>query len=517
MKPHIQKLFIALFLLSILDIQFSAALAQDSVTPPPGLVAWWPGNGNAVDIVGGNNGTLSNGVTYVPGEVQQAFNFNADSAMVLLTNSPALQLQNFTVETWIKRGSLTAVYSDANAVAGNALMFGYGNSGYSFAMGSNGNLILTWVDHDDVVSSAAVTDTTWHHIAVTTTNGTVVFYLDGTAYPAASYLRTYTFATAPAIGGRADNLNQNNNDSFLGSIDEISVYNRALTATEIQSVYQAGAAGKYAAYYTNPPASFTNYHFDAVADFGTNANPNGSWSYGTLSAFTSGTFRLFTTALPLPGFTGSGVAWYNGGAPAGVVIKNTTNITIDGASSVFIPTNYLDVDGQGNIASVRWIAPATSHYRIAGSFERSDDQPMAVDAEILENGTNQLFSTNNFTGFTQVAAFNLTNVLFAAGTVLDFAQSCPFSPNHDGTGLAATIVTLLPQVTGVGTSGGNLIITGNNGVPGATFEVLTSTSLTVPLAHWMPLTSQAFDANGNFSLTNLISPATAQQYFVIIF
>ena len=129
MKPHIQKLFIALFLLSILDIQFSAALAQDSVTPPPGLVAWWPGNGNAVDIVGGNNGTLSNGVTYVPGEVQQAFNFNADSAMVLLTNSPALQLQNFTVETWIKRGSLTAVSSDANAVAGNALMFGYGNSG----------------------------------------------------------------------------------------------------------------------------------------------------------------------------------------------------------------------------------------------------------------------------------------------------------------------------------------------------------------------------------------------------
>ena len=37
--------------------------------PPPGLISWWPGNGNALDIVGGNNGTLSNGVTFAPGEV----------------------------------------------------------------------------------------------------------------------------------------------------------------------------------------------------------------------------------------------------------------------------------------------------------------------------------------------------------------------------------------------------------------------------------------------------------------
>jgi hypothetical protein len=206
-------------------------------------------------VVGGNNGTLTNGVTYVPGEVGQAFNFNANSAMVLLTNSPALHLQNFTVETWIKRGSLTAVSSDPNAVAGNALMFGYGDSGYSFAMGPNGNLILTWVDHDDVVSSAAVTDTAWHHIVVTTTNGSVVFYLDGTAYPAASYPRTYTFATAPAIGGRGDNINQNNNDSFLGSIDELAVYSNALSAVQILSIYQAGAAGKNVGYYLNPPPS----------------------------------------------------------------------------------------------------------------------------------------------------------------------------------------------------------------------------------------------------------------------
>jgi hypothetical protein len=48
--------------------------AQQSCTPPPsGLVGWWPGDGNANDIVGGD-------VAYVPGEVGQAFSFDASAA-----------------------------------------------------------------------------------------------------------------------------------------------------------------------------------------------------------------------------------------------------------------------------------------------------------------------------------------------------------------------------------------------------------------------------------------------------
>ena len=215
------------------------------IQPPTGLVAWWPANGNALDVVAGNNGQLTNGVTYVTGEVGQTFNFTSNSAMVVLANTTNLQLQTFTVETWIKRGSPTAVCSDTNAVAGNALMFGYGHAGYSLGMGPDGKLLLTQVDDNDVFSTASVTDTNWHHIAVTTTNAAVTFYIDGVAYPAGNYNVTYQFTTLPAIGGRADNLNQNNNDSFLGAIDELSVYNRALSTGEIQSIYQVGAAGKY--------------------------------------------------------------------------------------------------------------------------------------------------------------------------------------------------------------------------------------------------------------------------------
>src|ERR1019366_9359794 len=68
----------------------------------------------------------------------------------------------------------------------------------------------------------------------------LVFYVDGVAYPAAAYNPTFGFATGPAIGARGDNLG----NSFLGSIDEVSVYNRALTAAEIQSIYNADGTGK---------------------------------------------------------------------------------------------------------------------------------------------------------------------------------------------------------------------------------------------------------------------------------
>ena len=93
-------------------------------------------------------------------------------------------------------------------------------------------------------STAGVTDTNWHHVAVTTSGGTVVFYVDGVPYPYGNYNPTYQFTTSAAISGRADNLNANNNASFLGSIDEVSVYNRALSANEIFAIYAAGSAGK---------------------------------------------------------------------------------------------------------------------------------------------------------------------------------------------------------------------------------------------------------------------------------
>ena len=61
-------------------IPLAKVLAQDPthcVTPPSGLVAWWPGDGNVTNLTGANHGTLQNGTTYASGIIGQAFSFNA--------------------------------------------------------------------------------------------------------------------------------------------------------------------------------------------------------------------------------------------------------------------------------------------------------------------------------------------------------------------------------------------------------------------------------------------------------
>jgi hypothetical protein len=215
--------------------------------PPAGLVAWWPGDGNAIDVVGAQNGTPTNGATYLQGEVGEAFDFTNDHAGVLVGNPAALQLQTFTIETWIQRNGASLVSDDPTANGGAAALFYFGSQGYGMGMHNDGAISLTKIDVDDVnddADGARVTDTNWHHVAVTKAGNLVTFYIDGLGYPSVTYNSTFQFTSPAGIGVRGDNINANNNDSFFGKIDEVSIYNRALGSNEIASIYAAGSAGK---------------------------------------------------------------------------------------------------------------------------------------------------------------------------------------------------------------------------------------------------------------------------------
>ena len=203
---------------------------------PSGLVGWWAGEGNAVDQISGNNGTLVGNASYGPGEVGQAFVFDGVSGGVLLGNPASLQLQNFTIEAWIKRASTTTV----SLTAPNAWLFGYNNNGYGFGLWNDGRLYLTKAGVDSIEVSTGITDINLHHVAITKNGSTVIFYVDGVGYQPLVYNQVFSFTTSLGIGyipGSAAS-------SFLGLIDEMSVYNRALTAAEIQAIYNAGDAGK---------------------------------------------------------------------------------------------------------------------------------------------------------------------------------------------------------------------------------------------------------------------------------
>lgn len=201
-----------------------------------GIVSWWPGGNSTTDIVDGNTGTLINGATYGPGIVGQGFEFDGSGDGVLVGNPLNLQMQDFTIEAWVRRASPTVVSIGSTS----AEFFCYGIAGYAFGFLDDGRLFLSRVGIDQTQTAVAVTDTNFHHLAVTKSGTTVVFYIDGIAYPVPPYITTYTFSTPAAIGARGDDLSS----SIFGTIDDLAIFNRPLSAAEIQQIYAAGAAGK---------------------------------------------------------------------------------------------------------------------------------------------------------------------------------------------------------------------------------------------------------------------------------
>src|SRR5262245_20318268 len=68
----------------------SGTICEGCLLPPVGLIAWWPGDGNASDIQLGNNGNLINGTGFGTGLVKQAFNFDGQDDFVDVPDTPAL-------------------------------------------------------------------------------------------------------------------------------------------------------------------------------------------------------------------------------------------------------------------------------------------------------------------------------------------------------------------------------------------------------------------------------------------
>src|ERR1700757_9863 len=80
--------------------------AASCVAPPSGLISWWRAEGNANDVLGGNNGTLQGSTTFASGEVGQAFIFNSPTDSVQIADAPNLDFGStspLTIEFWAYR------------------------------------------------------------------------------------------------------------------------------------------------------------------------------------------------------------------------------------------------------------------------------------------------------------------------------------------------------------------------------------------------------------------------------
>jgi serine/threonine protein kinase len=213
----------------------------------PGLVGWWRGESDALDSMGRINGKLAGGnVSYAPGMIGQAFVFDGIKRSRVDLGTPAsLQLQDLTIEAWIKRTNPTNISRDDNHedetnVGGGALVLSWGHSGYGFGLMDDGRLLLSTLNVWAVYSTNVVGDTQWHHVAVTRSGTNVVFYIDGAGAGEAPYDSTFYFETPAAIGSRGDAAG----GTFWGMIDELAVYDRILSPAEISTLHRFGLAGQ---------------------------------------------------------------------------------------------------------------------------------------------------------------------------------------------------------------------------------------------------------------------------------
>ena len=204
------------------------------VTPPLNMAAWWPGDGNPYDIQGGNTGTLQGNTTFASGEVSQAFSFDGDGDYVEVPNDDSLNPLTLTVDTWIYP-------TDTN---GNHNVVFKGDHEYLLQI-RNGNVLFgsrdSAANYAEFQGSLTVPANTWSHVAITHDGTTKKIYVNGVLDPnTQSQTGLYTGDTNPLKIGTHHFVVE----FFSGLIDEVEIFSRALSQSEIQDIYHAAGAGK---------------------------------------------------------------------------------------------------------------------------------------------------------------------------------------------------------------------------------------------------------------------------------
>lgn len=199
-------------------------------------VAYYPFDGDAADAAGNHDGTLVNSPAFVAGKQGQTLSF-AGTEYVSVAYAPSLGLQSFTVSTWV---------NITDPVGNRGILGTRFNGDFTFDVKVNNGIV-----HGDIGDGSAWLSTAldilgtvgagaWHHIAyaIDAETETAALYLDGLAGG------TVTFSGPPLFMQEGQELRiglSSGTEFMVGQIDELALYNRALSAEEIAGL--AGLAG----------------------------------------------------------------------------------------------------------------------------------------------------------------------------------------------------------------------------------------------------------------------------------
>ncbi len=302
--------------------------APDCAPQPDGLVAWWGFDGSGDDLAGSSGMGFSGPAQYCLGEAGQALFLHGYSGQVAA--SPVLNVGasvGLSIEAWLNPSDASRLmdvveWNNHAGSIGAHFALSVPNS-YGGGVGCLfGNLVDTaGISHQVTSVPGLLASGVFQHVALTyeKASGSAALYLNGVRV-AITNLGVFTPQTTYDLFVGVRPSGPISGIAFDGSIDELSLYNRALSPVEIQAVFNAGLSGKCRV--PKPPVILSQPKDVA-------AYPDGSASFQVIASGTGPlTYLWFFGSDALSGATNSaldlkGVQAAQAGAYS-VVISNTT-------------------------------------------------------------------------------------------------------------------------------------------------------------------------------------------------
>ena len=240
-------------LVFLMGLAVPHACSQMCTPPPKEMVSWWTGDGTPLDYFGRNDGLTTSPVLYAAGEVADGFNFSG-SQYVEVPQSSSLEPTTLTVDAWVNAAGSPGQFRYIVSKGG------VGDDGGSYALytGAAEGLLFYIFDgtliHLSPDAGAGIWDGKWHHVAGSFDGAALHLFVDGIEVGSGTAVTT-TIAYGLSGGDVTNDLFIGDYNphctgcllgpyAFTGGVDEVELFQRALSPAEITAISAAGRAGK---------------------------------------------------------------------------------------------------------------------------------------------------------------------------------------------------------------------------------------------------------------------------------
>lgn len=206
-----------------------------------GLVSYYKldeSSGNAADSVGSYTLT-NNSVTYAAAKINNGAVFNGSSSRFDAATGAIPSSGDFTFSFWFYGNSATGMIAcDWVILKRNVFLYSSSNAISLYRGGGDATQSAT------PTTSTTIATNTWTHVVFTQSGTTGTVYINGTSNATSNL--TYTGGASTGNGVNIGYYNNGSPSAFINAtLDEIGTWNRALTSTEVTSLYNAGTGLQY--------------------------------------------------------------------------------------------------------------------------------------------------------------------------------------------------------------------------------------------------------------------------------